>query len=145
MIVRMATIADAQAIAGLNEAFNGVATAPVVMAQRMAAASQVERIFLAEIGGVAVGFASLWVFPVACFAEPYAEVSELYVHEDYRRRGIGRALLTYAIQVARAAGARELRLVTGFRNTAAQRLYSSLGFENLALQLFLTLDERQNG
>ena len=145
MIVRMATVADAQAIAAMNEAFNGVATAPAVMAQRMAAASPVERIYLAEIGGDAVGFSVLWVFPVACFAEPYAEVSELYVHEDYRRRGIGRALLTHVIRVAQAAGARELRLVTGFRNTAAQRLYSSLGFENLALQLFLPLDARQNG
>ena len=140
MIIRLASTDDAVAVAQLNEAFNAVQTTPECMAQRMAAAANIERIYLAEIDGMAVGFASLWIFPVACFPEPYAEVSELYVHMDYRRRGIGRALMKETIRVARTAGANELKLITAFQNTAAQQLYAELGFEKLALHLSLHLE-----
>jgi GNAT superfamily N-acetyltransferase len=143
MIVRLATAADATDVARLNEKFNGVHTAPEVMAQRMAVAAGVEHIYLAEVDGAVAGFATLWIFPVACFPEPYAEVSELYVDEIFRRCGVGTALMEAAIQAVRSAGAIELKLNTGFRNSAAQQFYARLGFVNLALHLYLPLPRQQ--
>jgi GNAT superfamily N-acetyltransferase len=135
LLIRQATPADAAAVARLNEDFNEVRTDVATMAARIAQCLLTERILLAEIDGLAVGFLSLWLFPVICAPDPYAEVAELFVEEAYRRRGVGRALLEEAIEIARSEGAAELKVVTGFRNTAAQQLYYAVGFHNLALQL----------
>lgn len=135
LVIRQATPADAAAVARLNEDFNEVRTDVATMAARLERCITTERILLAEIDGLAVGFLSLWLFPVVCTPDPYAEVAELFVEEAYRRRGIGRALLEEAIEIARSEGAAELKVVTGFRNTAAQKLYYTVGFHNLALQL----------
>lgn len=135
LLIRQATPDDAAAVARLNEDFNEVRTDIDTMAARLERCITTERILLAEIDGLAVGFLSLWLFPVICAPDPYAEVAELFVEEAYRRRGIGRALLEEAIEIARSEGAAELKVVTGFRNTAAQQLYYTVGFHNLALQL----------
>lgn len=135
LLIRQATPGDAAAVTRLNEDFNEVRTDVDTMAARLERCITTERILLAEIDGLVVGFLSLWIFPVICAPDPYAEVAELFVEEAYRRHGIGRALLEEAIEIARSEGAAELKVVTGFRNTAAQQLYYAVGFHNLALQL----------
>lgn len=135
LIIRQATPADAAAIARLNEDFNGIHTASDAMASRLERCIVTERVLLAEIDGLAIGFLSLWVFPIVCATQPYAEISELFVEEGYRRRGVGRALVEEAVEIARLEGATEVKLNTAFRNTAAQQLYYASGFHNLALHL----------
>ncbi len=146
LVIRQATPADAAAVAQLNHLFNGVAVDVSGVAARIERSTATERIFLAEVDGLAIGFLSLWLFPIVCYPEPYAEVSELFVCEGYRKAGVGTALMREAIEVARVEGAAELKVNTGFRNTAAQRLYSSLGFENLCLHLWTRLggDEEES-
>ncbi|GAA1603364.1 hypothetical protein GCM10009804_69740 [Kribbella hippodromi] len=58
--------------------------------------------------------------------------SMLYLHqlavaERFRRKGIARALISTFINSGRAAGATKMFLTTGAENTAARRLYDSLG------------------
>ncbi|MDP9243538.1 MAG: GNAT family N-acetyltransferase [Chloroflexota bacterium] len=55
-------------------------------------------------------------------------VSDLYVREAYRRRGIGRALLAAAIAEWRLRGGHQLVLETAHTNLAARALYESIGF-----------------
>ena len=139
LVIRQATPADGAAVAQLNHLFNGVPADAQGVAARIERCTATERVFLAEVDGLAVGFLSLWLFPIVCYPEPYAEVSELYVCEGYRQMGVGTALMREAIEVARVEGAAELKVNTGFRNTAAQRLYTALGFENLCLHLWTRL------
>ena len=47
--------------------------------------------FVAELGGVVVGYFGFWV------EGPEAHIAKLAVHQDYRRRGIGTALLREAL------------------------------------------------
>ena len=54
-------------------------------------------------------------------------VDEVGVHEDYRRRGIGRRLLTRMIERARDRGCETLWLATEGDNDAALALYRSMG------------------
>jgi len=56
-----------------------------------------------------------------------AYVHELDVHEDWRRQGIGSALTTEAMDLARSRGATKFWLSTGGHNETAQALYESLG------------------
>ena len=52
---------------------------------------------------------------------------ELDVHERWRRRGIGSALVSEAMALARRRGSTRFWLSTGGHNETAQALYESLG------------------
>ena len=54
-------------------------------------------------------------------------VHELEVHGAWRRRGVGSALITEAMSLARRRGSTKFWLSTGGHNETAQALYASLG------------------
>ena len=57
-------------------------------------------------------------------------LAELYVVPARRGRGLGRALMVAAMDLARARGADRMDLGTGENDVAARALYESLGFSN---------------
>lgn len=57
-------------------------------------------------------------------------LEDLYVADDARRSGLGRALVEGAIERARERGCRRMELDTNENNTAARNLYEGLGFVN---------------
>ena len=67
---------------------------------------------------------SLWGTGLECY------LAELYVVPALRGRGIGRALMEAAMDLARARGAHHMDLGTAETDVAARRLYESLGFDN---------------
>ena len=85
---------------------------------------------LVELGGRAIGLANLRLLQPVFYSEPYAELTELFVEEGYRRLGAGRALIRFAEQLAIGAGANEMLILTNFYNQAAQALYRSLGYRH---------------
>lgn len=58
-----------------------------------------------------------------------AHIRMLGVHPEARRGGVGRALMSGAIERARAAGKQQLTLNTTQRMQAAKAMYESLGFD----------------
>lgn len=56
------------------------------------------------------------------------EIKKTYLEPDLRGRGAGRALLAWLEQHAARAGAKQVILETGIRNTAALRLFTADGF-----------------
>ena len=60
-----------------------------------------------------------------------AEVKRMFVRHAYRRRGIGRAILSAIEERARSLGYRELRLETGVRQPEAIGLYRSAGWSEI--------------
>jgi ribosomal-protein-alanine N-acetyltransferase len=69
-----------------------------------------------------VGYVIYWLLPHE------VDIHNLAVHPDYRRQGIGRALLREVIDEARRQGLSRVTLEVRKSNEAAQRLYQSLGF-----------------
>jgi len=61
-------------------------------------------------------------------AAPDAWLEDLFVAASARRAGLGDALVTLAIERARARGARRIELDCNERNTGAQALYARHGF-----------------
>lgn len=59
-----------------------------------------------------------------------AYLQELYVVPALRGQGVGRSLLTEAIDLARERGADGIDLNTGETDAAARGLYESMGFTN---------------
>ncbi|MDQ3249799.1 MAG: GNAT family N-acetyltransferase [Chloroflexota bacterium] len=144
MTIRAATPADAAAILRLNEAFNDVRSTPEQITEQLARCAGIETLYLAEVdtemGTRAVGMASLRLWPCICDPVPYAELTELFVEEAYRRNGVGRTLVEHVEGVAQAAGAHQLVLLTAFNNRRAHAFYHRLGFAMDAFAMGKLLD-----
>ena len=141
--VRAASPADAPDIARLNLLFNGVDTPADEYAARLADPRCVDIPLLAEVEGRVIGLANLRLAPSVFYKEPYAELSELFVEEAYRRQGVGQSLVQYAEHLAASAGAEEMIILTDFYNHSAQMLYFHLGYQvhDLCLSKTLTSDQ----
>ncbi len=139
--VRLASPEDAPELARLNQAFNGLIEPPDRLAERMRRPGRVDLPVLVELDGRAVGFACLRLVPCVFYAEPYAELTELFVQPDFRRSGAGRALMHFVERLAREHGAVSLVLLTGFDNSAGQAFYGSLGYVQGDLEMVKSLEE----
>jgi ribosomal protein S18 acetylase RimI-like enzyme len=82
--------------------------------------------YVAEMDGRVVGMVTLCVFTT--LTGPKAYLDHLVVARDWRRRGIGRALVQYAIEQAHAAGASRIDLTANSEKQAGRALYKALGF-----------------
>jgi GNAT superfamily N-acetyltransferase len=56
-------------------------------------------------------------------------VEDLVVDSNFRKRGVAKALLQSAIEIAREAGANGVALTSNFQRVEANQLYLSVGFK----------------
>jgi putative acetyltransferase len=83
-------------------------------------------IFFATSCGAPIGCCALLAMEPGVF-----EVAKMAVAEPFQGRGIGRRVLAYTIEQARALGAHRLYLETNSKLANAIHLYTSLGFQQL--------------
>ena len=134
-LIRLADPEDAQELVRLNRLFNGPPGAPVEMARRFLAENTREIVLTAEKESGRLtekslaGFVCLQLKRSFCYELPTAEITEVFVEEGFRRRGLAGAMLRLGEEYVRANFQAEgLSLVTGSDNFPAQELYRSLGF-----------------
>jgi ribosomal protein S18 acetylase RimI-like enzyme len=83
------------------------------------------------LGGAGPDGVAVLRFRAAIWSDaPECYLAELYVVPQLRGRGLGRALMETAIEVARSRGADHMDLGTSDDDVAARSLYESLGFIN---------------
>jgi [ribosomal protein S18]-alanine N-acetyltransferase len=80
------------------------------------------RSFLAECEGRVAGYVLFWLLPGEI------DIHNIAVHDDFRRRGLGRSLLEKVILEARNRASARVTLEVRKSNAVAQRLYQSVGF-----------------
>lgn len=127
--------ADAEAFRALN--LEWVTTYFQTEAKDEAVLSNPERtilapggqILMAEVAGQVVGCVALLPMPPDCY-----EVAKMAVSPAAQGRGVGRLLLTAAIDWARAQGAVRLYLESNGRLAPALYLYEAVGFRHLPPQ-----------
>jgi len=81
-----------------------------------------------DIGGDMAGYGIMSV------GAGEAHILNVCIREDYRCRGLGRKLMLYLLDRARAAGMYEAFLEVRPSNQVASRLYHSLGFEQVGVR-----------
>jgi [ribosomal protein S18]-alanine N-acetyltransferase len=82
---------------------------------------------VAKVGGRIAGYA------VACAEKQNAEIASLAVHPDYRRRGVGDALMRHTLRGLKRAGVRRVELMVRTGNIAGAQLYRGLGFRRIRM------------
>ena len=133
--ISLASVKDATAIAKLNLLFNEVDESAEAIAVRMSDPNCVETVILAKMDDEVVGFALVRVVSSVLYATPHAELTELYVMDEYRQRGIASNLIVFAEQIAAQKGARSILVQTGDDNVSALELYKKLSYEEYDLSL----------
>ncbi|MDQ3632295.1 MAG: GNAT family N-acetyltransferase [Actinomycetota bacterium] len=134
LTVRRAEVADAEAIGQLlhdfNSEFDDPTPGPRAVAKRVRQLLADGEITILLGGAEPQGLAvlrfrpALWTEALDCYLE------ELYVAPDRRGRGLGRALMDTAIEVARREGAARMELGTSEDDVVARALYERVGFSN---------------
>jgi ribosomal-protein-alanine N-acetyltransferase len=81
------------------------------------------RCWVAELDGKVVGMIVVWLIV------DEAHVATIATHPDYRRQGIGKRLLAYALRHLINDGARSSFLEVRESNLAAQEMYRKFGYE----------------
>lgn len=110
----------------------------LIAAEKRVAAKDGVRL-VAESGGKVVGhlfmvFGSHEVY-VRADRRRHAHVTELFVREEARGRGLGRALLAEAERLAVAGGVDHLTIGVLIGNMLAERAYARFGFRSFAAEL----------
>lgn len=88
-------------------------------------------IIVAEEDDLVVGIAFFNIAISVKKGGKYVWLNDLFVHPDYRNRGIAKKLLLKLIHWAEGENCKGIELETGINNAATKALYNSLGFYNI--------------
>ena len=130
VIIRKAQEQDIPDILQMNDKFNGVGYSTTEHIANSLKGNPHEIVLVAVHNGKAIGFACGLLKPSICYAKSVpCEVTELFVCEDYRRKGIATKLLKQLENEFDANNTDEIILLTGMKNVNAQSFYVNNGYE----------------
>jgi len=127
MIIRAATVGDADALFELNCLFENDATADVIRASLRK--NEREIVVIAYMGDEAAGFCTGLITKSMSYRECRMDVESLFVKEHFRKRGIGKALLDFLEQSANSLGIRHFHINVAENNGAAYAMYAKSGYQ----------------
>lgn len=134
--VQLARIEDAEAAAVLLDAFNTEFDCPTpgvpFLAERLRVLLGAHDAYVLLAGEGREGIVVMRVRPALWSTGNDAYIEEVYVVPQRRRQGIGRALVTGALALARELGCGRVELGTDEGDAEAHRLYEEVGFTNFA-------------
>lgn len=135
LILRDAMVSDARALAKLNREEMGYDFPVEETGKKLQASLEnpEKKILVAEIQGRVVGYVHLESYDVL-YAPHMKNVMGIAVAGEFRRQGVGKALLTAGETWARETGAVAVRLVSGDARKGAHAFYQSLGYTGNKLQ-----------
>jgi GNAT superfamily N-acetyltransferase len=98
-------------------------------------------LYVAEMAGLVVGtFALLIMDNLAHRGSPSGVVEDVAVASAFQSRGIGRAMMAFAMARCRERGCYKLALSSNLKREGAHRFYESLGFQQHGVSFVVDLD-----
>ncbi len=131
-LIRKANTSDAPNLIELNKLSNNAnhVADNVETVQNSLSDNSVETVFVAEIEGEIIGFVTAQVATSFCYVRPTVELTEIYVKEQFRRKGVGSMMVEKIKQHSRDLDALQLLLRVNRSNCEAISFYESNGFES---------------
>ncbi len=83
---------------------------------------------VARLGQLVIGYIGVWSIA------DEGHITNVAVHPQYRRQGVGRLLMTAMTELVRLKNGRRLTLEVRVSNHVAQHLYESLGFVGVGIR-----------
>ena len=138
LTIRSAASGDVDAIAPLFDAYREFFTQkPDLAVSRGFLQERLERgesvVLAAFDGDAAAGFLQLYPLFSSWYAKRQWFLSDLYVAEAFRKRGIGARLVAAAIEYAEQTQSRAILVELPFSEPHLTRFYAALGFEKDAV------------
>ncbi|KXG76047.1 Acetyltransferase YpeA [Fervidicola ferrireducens] len=93
---------------------------------------------VAKVDGKVVGYAGMWLIVGE------AHVTNVAVHPEFRKKGIGELLMRSLMTLAKESGAKMMTLEVRKSNYIAQNLYTKLGFEPIGIRRGYYTDNRED-
>lgn len=95
---------------------------------------------VAEVGGQLAGYVygALGERDWNLLLDRHGAIHDVFVEPAFRRRGVAKQLMTFAIGELEARGAPRIVLASAFPNREAQALFRSLGFRETMVELTRT-------
>lgn len=136
-MIRLASFDDAEQLLVLNEQFNGKGETTLEEIKNSLSNNSQEIIVIAEEENLLVGFVCVQIKRSFCYSDVYAEITEVFVEEKFRRKGLASKMITFAENYCRENyKLHSFELLTGKENTPAQKLYRSIGYTEKSELLF---------
>jgi len=127
-VIRLAQASDAKKLKNLNDLFNDKDDTTLNELEASLRENKNEIIVCADNGTSIVGICCISIISTMCFNWRYCFITELFVQEEYRGHGIGKALMKFAEEELTKIGIKKTFLWVGESNKKARKLYTSLGF-----------------
>lgn len=129
VVIRRAVLGDAATLSALNKKFNGV----IIPASDIRSALRkkgTEAVFVAELEEHVVGFACVQITSSFCSERKKAELTDLFVAEPGRRKGIGSIMLLVIRKYIEEHNVSEIFLRVNRSNESAIAFYESHGLQD---------------
>ena len=130
IVTRQANKEDAKKIFELNEEFNDIGISTVEHIINSLENNKQEIVCVVELNNEIVGFSCMQIVKSICYISVHAELTELFIKEKFRRKGLATKLINYMENICiKTFGVKKFQLLTGDDNIFSRRLYESLGYE----------------
>ncbi|GAB6988758.1 GNAT family N-acetyltransferase [Paenibacillus pini] len=133
--LRWANTDDAADLVVFNDAFNGVGLSIEEVQDNIAVTS--ELIALAVMDDLIVGFACAQYFKSFCYRGLQGEITELYITEAARGKGLGTLLISFLEEELSARGVTSVKVLTGNTNENAIKTYEKSRYSKMEKELLL--------
>lgn len=135
MNVRKAEIGDASAISKIcTDDLGYKCTAELVSDRLKNIDGKRETVYVAEIDGTVVGYIHAEIYNTLYY-ESMINILGIAVSSDYRRQGLGRALLSRAEEWGKENGVNIVRLNSGGSRKEAHDFYRAMGYNDEKMQV----------
>ena len=129
VLIRKAQIHDIPDIFKMNNEFNGTGLSTIKSMKESLQNNKNELVFVAIYNQRAIGFICGQLYLSICYADSLqCEITELFVRENYRRKGIAAMLIKHIELEFTKNNVSEIIVKTGKNNSNAQKLYEKCGY-----------------